>query len=127
MNLDFEVPDGRISDLISCAFDGGSTYWARIEGVDVPAAVRKDDREIFNSDLPMLGGEVFITAWNDGQLYEHNGVRGFTLDRAACDRGAKIMATTAPRHWGDFMAENEDATTGDVFLQCCLFGEVVFG
>ncbi len=28
---------------------------------------------------------------------------------------------------GDMLAENDDATTGDVFLQCALFGELVFG
>jgi hypothetical protein len=29
-------------------------------------------------------------------------------------------------HFGDMMNHN-DATTGDVFLQCCLLGKVVYG
>jgi hypothetical protein len=30
-------------------------------------------------------------------------------------------------HFGDMIGETGDATTGDVFLQCCLLGEVVYG
>jgi hypothetical protein len=26
-----------------------------------------------------------------------------------------------PKHWRDFISENEDAATGGVFLQCRLF------
>lgn len=37
------------------------------------------------------------------------------------------MPVKYPRHWADVLAENDDATTGDVFLQCCLFGECIFG
>jgi len=37
------------------------------------------------------------------------------------------MASEAPRHFADFIAENDDAETADVFLQCCLFGRIVFG
>jgi hypothetical protein len=33
----------------------------------------------------------------------------------------------APRHFADVLNENDDAGTGDVFLQCCLFGEIIFG
>ena len=37
------------------------------------------------------------------------------------------MAETHPRHFADFLAGNEDATTGDVLLQLAVFGELVFG
>ena len=47
------------------------------------------------------------------------------LDRDKIKAGLALLAET--RHWDDFMCENEDGTTGDVFLQLCLFGEVVFG
>jgi hypothetical protein len=32
----------------------------------------------------------------------------------------------ASKTFADFLKEDDDATTGDVFLQCCLFGEVQF-
>jgi len=38
-----------------------------------------------------------------------------------------VMAKKEPRHFADFLKEDYDETTGDVFLQCCLFGEVIYG
>jgi pimeloyl-ACP methyl ester carboxylesterase len=38
-----------------------------------------------------------------------------------------LMPQVAPEHWADFLTENEDAETGDVFVQLCLLGEVVYG
>jgi hypothetical protein len=45
---------------------------------------------------------------------------------AAIKSGLKVMAEKYPHHWQDFVSENDDAITGDVFLQCCLFGEIVY-
>ena len=49
------------------------------------------------------------------------------LDRAAIEKGFQVMLEKAPRHLGNLLADHADAETGDVFLQCCLFGQVVFG
>jgi hypothetical protein len=51
----------------------------------------------------------------------------YRLDLEAIDRGLQLMADKYPRHFADFVGENEDASTGDVFLQLCLFGELVYG
>jgi hypothetical protein len=37
------------------------------------------------------------------------------------------MQEQYPRHFSNFISENYDAETGDVFLQCCLLGKVKFG
>jgi hypothetical protein len=37
------------------------------------------------------------------------------------------MAREAPQHFADFLNENDDADTGDVFVQCCLLGEIRYG
>jgi hypothetical protein len=49
------------------------------------------------------------------------------LDLGTIRSGLQVMAYSYPRHWHDFINDNEDAATGDVFLQCCLYGEVIFG
>jgi CBS domain-containing protein len=41
--------------------------------------------------------------------------------------GLQTMADNYPNHWHDFINDNEDAATSDVFLQCCLYGEAIFG
>jgi hypothetical protein len=53
----------------------------------------------------------------------------FTLNKAAIIRGKELMATDPQysSHYADVLRENDDADTGDVFLQLCLFGEVVYG
>ena len=48
-------------------------------------------------------------------------------DAAAMRRGLEVMAAQVPRHFDDFMAENDDAITAYVWLQCCCLGEVVYG
>jgi len=58
---------------------------------------------------------------------EFKGVKEWTLDLAAIRKGLQIMADKYPHHFRDAMAENDDAITGDVFLQCCLFDEIVYG
>ena len=72
----------------------------------------------------MPGGRVFCTLKEEA--FKDKGLT-YTLDRAGIEKGLLIMKSVYPRHFGDAIAENDDATTGDVFLQCCLFGEVVFG
>ncbi len=41
--------------------------------------------------------------------------------------GVQVMAEKYPKHFNDWMNQNDDAITGDIFLQCCLFGEEIFG
>ena len=42
-------------------------------------------------------------------------------------RGLEVVAVQERRHFDDFMAVNDDAITGCVWLQCCCLGEVVCG
>lgn len=113
----------RISDLLCCAFEGGSNYWYMIEKFNKPEKLefRTDKDTVFpHLDYPLnAGGSLIITATGDKTRR--------TLDLEACVRGLKIMAEKYPKHFADWVGENDDATTGDVYLQCCLFGEVVYG
>lgn len=104
-----KVTKQDISDLFSCAMSG-STYWA--------------------CDLEPLG--------KGGQCLEDNMLKGFkitdteeqkvyTVTPVQIERALQLMADKYPRHWIDFINENTDATTGDVFLQLCVFKEVVYG
>jgi hypothetical protein len=58
---------------------------------------------------------------------EVNGQKSWTLNLRSIKKGLEVFASKYPRHFADFVSENDDASTGDVFLQCCLFGELVFG
>ena len=105
---------------------GGANYWYRIERYITPPAVTvrfaDQDRTVRYLDYPLnAGGGVEIANTED----PGRGVK--TLARASIERGLAIMATKYPAHMADFLIENDDATTGDVFLQCCLYGEILLG
>jgi len=111
-----------IANLLCSAFEGGSSYWAEISDYTHP-------RNIWPWEAGHLypyvqyplseGGAVIVSDTEDDKIY--------TLDLAAIQRGIQAMATIAPRHFADLINENIDSETGDVFLQCCVFGEIVYG
>ena len=47
--------------------------------------------------------------------------------RAALLKGLQLMAKDYPQQWADFMDDNDDANTGDVFVQLCCFGKTIYG
>jgi hypothetical protein len=42
-------------------------------------------------------------------------------------KAMNVMAMNYPRHFADFLNEAADAITADAFLQCCLFGALIYG
>lgn len=108
MLITLECDDVRVADLLRCALQG-SHYWARIERNVGASAVAAGDGEWHVED----------TEADEGQVY--------TLNHEALHRGMVAMARNYPRMFGQFLESREDADTGDVYLQCCLFGDVVYG
>lgn len=111
----------QVWSLMVSAFEGGSNYW--IEQVE-PIKGETDP----NDNVVWWGHECFwadpdfevdIIVWEED---EHA-----TLTPAKILEGQQKMLNEHPRHWADIINENDDAETADVFLQLCLFGEVVYG
>lgn len=123
-----QVSRERISDLLCCAFEGGSNYWYEIRSYVKPTSFTfymDNEFSIFRHlDYPLNeGGEVHICDKND------DADEVFTLSLTTIQNGIRLMSEDVRyrSHWQDFLDGNEDADTGDVFLQLCLYGEVVFG
>lgn len=118
------VPFRRVGDLLCSAFEGGSNYWCHIDEFHEPPkiAFRWDSKNLYKHvDYPLNpGGYLLISDPEDGEGDQHR------LDLNSLQNGLRVMNAKYPEHWRDFMAEADDATTGDVFLQCCLFGEVIY-
>jgi hypothetical protein len=132
-----EVSTERIADLLTCALEGGSNYWYMITDRGAPTeivfrtAISDEDKASAEIVYPHIdypvnpGGFLMIGATDDEGDVDMTEVKRLDLDSLA--KGLQVMATKYPRHYADFQAENDDAETGDVFLQCCLFGEIVYG
>ena len=111
------------SNLLCSAFEGGSNYWYFIERMNPPNTPRSatgEDTIFKHIDYPLTGGSLVIKAQ---ELDDTERV----LDAAAIKRGVKVMQEQYPQQYADVLTENDDASTGDLFLQCCLFGKAVFG
>lgn len=115
--------DQDISDLLGGAFEGGSSYWCAIEGQNVPKNKQRDRSGVelshYSQDIPMMGGSVDIQDTTDGK--RHSITKKMLLE------GLSTMAQEQPQHFSDFVTEDYDANTSDVFLQLCLFGQVIYG
>ena len=132
-----EITDERIRGLLCCAFEGGIAYWGTVskyryaEGTDPKQYLEGGCFQVEEywpryCLLPLLDGCGVLVDNDDA----HGPKDGVWLDRAAIQRGLDLMASNKPglaHHWHNFMTENDDAETGDVFLQLCLYGEVIFG
>lgn len=117
------IEDKRISDLLCNAFEGGSNYWYWIESYNYPEGQTGEGLNLKypHLDLPLVEGGSLTISDQEGVMPDK------ILDKAAILRGLTIMAEKWPKPFADFMTENDDAETGDVFLQCALYGEVIFG
>lgn len=124
ITVPIEIKLERIADLLCCAFEGGVGYWATIVDMTAPSKPKRYLGPAY-CDYPITGGTITIRV--DGEEPSSEPIGLYVLDLFAIDRGLKAMAVKYPHHFAAFMTENEDAATGDVFVQCCCFEEVRYG
>ena len=122
-----------VKSLLTCALEGGSNYWYDFGN---KSCDRVDNATLDMADSPFV--DRLYTALERGQevvVYDANEPVGKrkrlgTLTEFSWRRAEKLMIEgndNMRRHLGDVLSGNEDATTGDVFFQLALMGEVVYG
>ena len=109
--------DELIGNLLCNGCEGGINYWA-----ESPDNNAKEVGADYFHEAPLKEG-VFFTL-RDAEDEDAEEVR---IDRKAIDKGIKIFATKYPWHCANALTEDDDAETGDVFIQCVAFGEIVYG
>ena len=125
----------RMRELLCSAFEGGSNYWYRIDGKILRPSLTMADFKEGGSQQPTEdeGGyfhwsQLVPTVPGCALLVSAPGeFKAVVLNVHALRAGAQVMFEKYPQHFADILSENDDATTGDVFLQCTLYGEVIFG
>ena len=122
----------RMYDLLVTAFEGGVNYWVnRAYVVKKPTHIKFDP----DGDLGEFMGGTYEALMNDGAVkvqYENTEEDGGkqmskVITYRDLSKGLEIMKEKYPRNYKDFMDENEDAGTADVWFQCALLGETIFG
>lgn len=117
VNVALLVPHERLNDLLVTAFEGGINYWC--ESIKRAHDTPESKELLYHSDALIAGALLELTVFDYAATH--------TLTLLDCADGLATMSTKYPRHFSDFLAENEDATTADVFIQCCIFGELIYG
>ena len=132
VNSPLNVTEDRVRDLIVSAFEGGSNYW--IESITTKIGdglVYEDFKEggRFAVDGEYFPGHILVPFHPKCSLEIKNQdeEKSFTLNVDSMKRGLDLMAKNHANHWSNFVTEDDDADTADVFLQLCLFGEIVYG
>ena len=129
-----------VRGLLCCAFEGGSNYWyTELAPDNYPkgkthkdyskgGSMQGDNYWHWCQLLPTTGGSVkFVVIDHTEESNDSNGGAEMSLGEKEILRGLEVMADKYPNHFGDAISGNDDATTGDVFLQCCVFGDVLYG
>lgn len=125
-----EIEMRRLADLLVGAFEGGSNYWIKNNYAKV---VEPTAREFIYSSKPDGTPEypIYEAPFNPGGAVivkaEDYDDEVKPLNLKTIEEGLQIMAEKYPKHLADFLDENDDATTSDVFLQCCVLGDAIFG
>lgn len=130
LNIEYEVKPQDLCDLVVTAFEGGVNYWCwgadQVEGEKAPddSLVWYGQKEVYTPALK------FKIRYDDPEkdAYNEGGASGekiVTYDDLK--KGLECMARDWPYHFNNFVTDNYDAITGDVFLQCVLFEDIIYG
>lgn len=131
--VELKITDEQIKNLLCSAFEGGANYWYQIEKYQFgKTGLKYAD---FKQGGKMQNPENYwhpcqLVPLADGCSIVINDLEGgnrHILDRSAINTGIAAFAEKCPNHFADLLSENDDAITADCFLQCCLFGEVIYG
>ena len=112
ITVPYTVPRERVEHLLSGGLPWAFSYWLTDLDYDDEWDGRLLSSEVLARDVPFK----FSPECELPEPRKHN-----------IAEALELLATECPGHWYDFINENEDAITGDVFVQLLCFGEVVYG
>jgi len=111
----------QVADLMVGAIEGGSTSWcSEYNIIKTPAEVVPNGVVVYSH--PEFWAGDFIIDFTDG---EDN--KTYRITPGKLQTGMELMANKEPKHFQDWIDENYDADTSDVFLQILCFEDVIYG
>ena len=119
-NIEVEITNEQIENLIVSAFEGGSSYWMVY---DVNPIIKDFKWNSSEYAAQIINGDVEINVYDAENPDDLLG----RLNTHTILTGLKTMCKDYPTHFTDIINDNIDADTGDVFMQCAVMNDVVFG
>lgn len=129
-----EISEDMVRSLLNIAFHGGSNYWMYILKYEFPPNVDKHHP----IDDFLNGGKFAVGDWPVECLIPLHRGGGIVIEEKKEDirhiltrekllNGLDIMAKKYPTWFVHITYGKPTNKTADLFLQCCLFEDVVFG
>lgn len=115
-----------VYNMMVGAWEGGSSYWCEITEQSEDAVIAatpemKDEPFIERVLMAVLNGlEISFTDKEEDKVVG-------PLNKDSWTKAEHIMIAKYRRHLGDVLAGNDDATTADVFFQCAVLGDCIYG
>ena len=133
IEIKVNVTSTILNNVLCCALEGGSNYWYAINEVDRTHFVAGDP---FVDNLTRsfeLSPKYELTIYDlESVEYEDDEDEGtmdklgtLTLDSMA--EALSFMAEYYPEQFGRIMDMSCDAEDADIFFQCAVMGEIIFG
>lgn len=120
-----EIEKSRVYDLLITGVE--TSFWVELEG-DWEQAWKDAEKPGVRSAFGLIKIRDNYKVTEDGMAYNDSERRSpVALNDTQLEQGIKLMQEKYPEHFADFIEEREDAETGDVFLQCIMFEEVIYG
>jgi hypothetical protein len=104
-----------VEDNFVSAIEGGSNYWYVIEEGRWNAG-----KHIWDGTMTISNKKI-VEDEHKSKIIEKK------IDAHSIAKGWEVFKKSHQRHYKDAIAENGDATTGDVLLQCIVLGKVIYG
>jgi hypothetical protein len=122
VNVETAVTANMIECIVVGALEGGSNYWYML-GEGIPP-----------SDGNPIADRILNALFNDSdyklEILDLEDEEGEPLGYLTLDvllNAFQIVSKNYPEHFYNLLTGNDDAETADVFFQCAVMGEVVFG
>ena len=115
------------SCLLTSALEGGSNYW-----LDLPKSTWDKIKKYKVVGDNNYISDLFLRAIEGGEtldiidVEDENEILG-TISLKSMRKGEKTMIKDYTQHFAAAISEGGDAETGDVYLQLCIFNDVVYG
>ena len=113
-----KLTNEQVANQMIGALEGGSNYW--ISGFFLESSTHTPVEKPWYADPLVYTGEFKIRVEpheDEETMFTHETLK----------KGLDWLAQKHPRRLVEILTENDDAETSDVFLQACVFGEIVYG
>lgn len=123
LSINVRIDMSDLQNLFITAFEGGINYWAIVLDQKI---------DLSHCDGESSSEKWFDAIWNKQMEMpindaEDEAVELGVLTKEKMKSGLKMMAETYPEHYNDFITEQYDVYTADIWLQLSVLGEIIYG